>query len=467
MRQRLVVVGGDAAAMSAASAARRLRGPDDLEIVAFERGSYTSYSACGIPYFIGNDVDDLDALIARTPEQFAHNHAIEARIRHEVMTIDLDRRAVLARDLDTGDETWEAFDQLMIATGAVPIRPPLPGIEATGIFGVQTLDDGLAVRAALEAEPPRSAVVVGAGYIGLELAEALCARGIPVTVIQRGRTPMDTLDPDMGGMLVEAMRRFTMTLRLEETVTGFEIDGGRVRAVVTDQGTVPADLVILGLGVRPNSELAAAAGIPLGPTGAIAVDQRLRTRVAGVWAAGDCVEKFHRVSRRPVTIALGTHANKEGRTAGINLGGGYATFPGVLGTAVTKICDVEVGRTGLGEAEAEAAGFETVSVSVDSTTRAGYYPGARQIRTKLVAERGSGRLLGAQIVGQEGAAKRIDVLATALWHETTVSELLNVDLSYAPPFSPVWDPVLIAARKAWQRVEGDRRSPEPTGDTNP
>ncbi len=460
MRQRLVVVGGDAAAMSAASAARRLRGPDDLEIVAFERGSYTSYSACGIPYFIGNVVGDLDALIARTPEQFVHDHAIEARVRHEVMAIDLDRRAVRARDLATGDETWEAFDQLMIATGAVPTRPPLPGIDAAGIFGVQTLDDGLAVRAALEREPHRSAVVVGAGYIGLELAEALCARGIPVTVIQRGRTPMDTLDPDMGGMLVEAMRRFTMTLRLEETVTGFETDGGRVRAVVTDQGTVPADLVILGLGVRPNSELAAAAGIPLGPTGAIAVDQRLRTLVAGVWAAGDCVEKFHRVSRRPVTIALGTHANKEGRTAGINLGGGYATFPGVLGTAVTKICDVEVGRTGLGEAEAEAAGFEAVSVSVDSTTRAGYYPGARPIRTKLVAERGSGRLLGAQIVGEEGAAKRIDVLATALWHETTVSELLNVDLSYAPPFSPLWDPVLIAARKASQAVEAYR----PTND---
>jgi NADPH-dependent 2,4-dienoyl-CoA reductase/sulfur reductase-like enzyme len=458
MRQRLVVVGGDAAAMSAASAARRLRGPDDLEIVAFERGGYTSYSACGIPYFIGNVVGDLDALIARTPEQFVHDHAIEARVRHEVLVIDLDRRAVLARDLATGDETSEAFDQLMIATGAVPIRPPLPGINAAGIFGVQTLDDGLAVRAALEREPPRSAVVVGAGYIGLELAEALCARGIPVTVIQRGRTPMDTLDPDMGGMLVEAMRRFTMTLRLEEAVTGFETDAGRVRAVVTDQGTVPADLVILGLGVRPNSELAATAGIPLGPTGAIAVDQRLRTRVAGVWAAGDCVEKFHRVSRRPVTIALGTHANKEGRTAGINLGGGYATFPGVLGTAVTKICDVEVGRTGLGEAEAEAAGFEAVSVSVDSTTRAGYYPGARPIRTKLVAERGSGRLLGAQIVGEEGAAKRIDVLATALWHETTVSELLNVDLSYAPPFSPLWDPVLIAARKASQAVEADRQT---------
>jgi len=219
--------------------------------------------------------------------------------------------------------------------------------------------------------------------------------------------------------------------------------------------------VILGLGVRPNTALDEAAGIPLGPAGGIAVDQRLRTGVRGVWAGGDCVEKFHRVARRPVTLALGTHANKEGRTAGINIGGGYATFPGVLGTAVTKLCDVQVGRTGLGEAEARTAGFAPLCVTVDSTTRAGYYPGAKPIRTKLVAERGTGRLLGAQIAGEEGAAKRIDVLAMALWHDTTVEELLNTDLSYAPPFSPLWDPVLIAARKAWQRVEADRRSTRP------
>lgn len=458
MGQRLVVIGGDAAGMSAASAARRLRSPDELEIVAFDRGNYTSYSACGIPYFIGADVPNVQALIARTPQQFARDYAIDARIRHEVIAIDLARRAVLARDLDRRTESWEGFDQLMVATGAVPIRPDLPGVDAGGVFGVQTLDDGLAVRAALERDRPGRAVVVGAGYIGLELAEALCAWGVAVTVIERASTPMATLDPDMGSMLVPAMQRFGMTLRLRETVIGFDTDASRVRAVVTDQGTVPAEVVILGLGVRPNSALAQAAGVPLGPTGAIAVDQRLRTGIDGVWAAGDCVEKVHRVSRRPVTIALGTHANKEGRTAGINIGGGYATFPGVIGTAVTKICDVEVGRTGLGEAEAEVAGFQALSVAVDSTTRAGYYPGAKPIRTKIVAERGTGRLLGAQIVGEEGAAKRIDVLAMALWHDTTVRDLMNIDLSYAPPFSPLWDPVLIAARKAWQRVQADRPS---------
>jgi len=460
MTQRLIVIGGDAAGMSAASAARRQKGAEELAIVAFDRGNYTSYSACGIPYFIGNDVADVRTLIARTPEQFAEDHAIDARTAHEVLTIDLDRRAVLVRDLRRGAEDWEGFDQLMIATGAVPIRPPLPGADAQGIFGVQTLDDGLAVRAALEQHRPRRAVVVGAGYIGLELAEAFCAWDIAVTVIDRGPTPMAGLDADMGGLLTDAMHRLGMTLRLGETVTGFDTDAGRVRAVVTDQGAVPTDLVVLGLGVRPNMELAAQAGIPLGPAGGIAVDRRLRTGIEGVWAAGDCAEKFHRVSRRPVTIALGTYANREGRTAGINIGGGYATFPGVLGTAVTKICEVQVGRTGLGESEARAAGFDPISVAVDSTTRAGYYPGAKPIRTKLIAERGTGRLLGAQIVGEEGAAKRIDVLAMALWHETTVEELLNTDLSYAPPFSPVWDPVLIAARKTWQRVEADRRTTE-------
>jgi len=461
MAQRLVVIGADAAGMSAASAARRARGPEELEIVAFDRGNYTSYSACGIPYFIGNDVTDVDALIARTPEQFARNHGIDARIGHEVLHIDTDRQAVEVRDLRGGAGWWEGFDQMMVATGAVPIRPSLPGADAQGIFGVQTLDDGLAVRAALAQDRPRRVVVVGAGYIGLELAEALCAWGVHVTVIDRGQAPLAALDPDMGGMLVAAMHRFGMTLRLGETVTGFDTAAGKVSAVRTDHVTIPTDLVILGLGVRPNTALAVAAGIPLGPAGGIAVDQRLRTGVEGVWAGGDCVEKFHRVARRPVTLALGTHANKEGRTAGINIGGGYATFPGVLGTAVTKLCDVQVGRTGLGEAEARTAGFDPLCVTVDSTTRAGYYPGAKPIRTKLVAERGTGRLLGAQIVGEEGAAKRIDVLAMALWHDTTVEELLNTDLSYAPPFSPLWDPVLIAARKAWQRVEADRRSTRP------
>lgn len=454
MRERLVVIGGDAAGMSAASQARRRRTPDDLEIVAFERGNYTSYSACGIPYFVGGAVAELDSLIARSPQTFRDEFAIDARLGHEVTEIDVDRRAVRVRDLAAGGgERWERFDQLVIATGAVPARPAVPGADATGIYGVQTLDDGLAVRRALDEDRPRTAVVVGAGYIGLEMAEALVHRGLQVALVDRSPQPMATLDPDMGAPLADAMRQIGITLQLGESVVGFDTASGHVSAVVTDSRTLRADLVVLGLGARPNAELAEAAGIDTGTTGGIVTDRRMRTRLNGIWAAGDCVETFHRVSRRGVHIALGTHANKQGRVAGINIGGGYATFPGVLGTAVTKICGIEVARTGLGEREADQAGFAHEATVVDSTTRAGYYPGAQKIKIKIIAECRSGKLLGAQIVGAENAAKRIDALAVALWNEMTVEEMTGLDLSYAPPFSPVWDPVLIAARKAAEAIE--------------
>jgi NADPH-dependent 2,4-dienoyl-CoA reductase/sulfur reductase-like enzyme len=260
----------------------------------------------------------------------------------------------------------------------------------------------------------------------------------------------------MGALVTDALRGLGITVHEGERVTAFGTDGGGVTSVVTAEREVAADIVLLGLGNRPNVGLAREAGIPIGDSGGVAVDRRMQTRVPAVWAAGDCVESFHRVSRHPVVIALGTHANKQGRVAGINIGGGYATFHGVVGTAVSKVCDYEVARTGLNEREAAAAGFQHVTAVVDGTTRAGYFPGAKPIRIKMVAERRTGRLLGAQIIGREGAAKRIDVLALALWREMTVEELLAVDLSYAPPFSPVWDPVLIAARKTFEAVEGAR-----------
>jgi NADPH-dependent 2,4-dienoyl-CoA reductase/sulfur reductase-like enzyme len=455
VEERLVVIGGDAAGMSAASQARRRRGPDRLQIVVLEQGEHVSYSACGIPYLIGGEVPDVGQLIARPVSTFRQDLCIRVHLRHRVESIDLDGRVVRVRDLASGEDRRISFDQLMIATGAVPRRPPVPGIDAVGVFGVQTLDDGLAVRRALEGTSPRRAVVVGGGYIGLEMAEAFVRRGLEVTVVDGAPAVMSTLDPDMGGLVAEGMRELGISVRCGEQLTGIDTTSGRVAAVATEHGTYPADIVVLGLGVRPEVTLAQGAGVPVGASGAIAVDRRMRTGVPGVWAAGDCAEKFHRVSREPVAIALGTHANKEGRVAGINIGGEYATFPGVLGTAVSKICSLEVARTGLKESEASAAGFEALSVVVESTTRASYYPGAEMIKTKLVVEERSGRLLGAQIVGREGAAKRIDVLAAALWGEMTVDEILNLDLSYAPPFSPLWDPVLIAARKAWERVEQD------------
>jgi NADPH-dependent 2,4-dienoyl-CoA reductase/sulfur reductase-like enzyme len=455
--ERLVVIGGDAGGMSAASQARRHRGPGELSITAFERGRHTSYSACGIPYLVGGVVAHGEDLVVRTPEKFAQRD-IDVHVRHEATAVDLDRRQVHVRNLDDpGCERVEPFDQLMIATGATPIRPDVPGADAAGIFGVQVLDDGLALHRLFAGRdaPPKRAVVVGGGYIGLEMAEALVSRGLEVTLVEKASQPMGTLDPDMGALVAEAIRGIGVTLHLDEGVDGYETGrDGRVSAVVTSARTLPADLVVLGLGVRPDSRLAEEAGLGVGQdTGGIVVDRRMRTTAEGVWAAGDCVEVHHRVSRRPAAIALGTHANKQGRVAGINIGGGYATFPGVVGTAVSKICSLEIGRTGLREVDALGDGFEIETVMVESTTRAGYFPGSESITTKLIAERRSGRLLGAQIVGREGAAKRIDVLACALWNEMTVDEIAHLDLGYAPPFSPVWDPVLIAARKAWEQVE--------------
>ena len=451
-----MVIGGDAAGGSAASQAKK-RQPE-LDVVMFERGHTTSYSACGIPYWISGAIEDGAALVTRTPEQ--HRAAgIDVRMRTEVVGIDLDRRVVRWRELDGGREGDEPFDDLVHATGSVPMRPPIPGIDAQGVHGVQVLDDGAALRDALDRGSVRRVVVIGGGYIGLEIAEACRVRGLEVTVVDLSPTPVGTFDPDVGGFLAEAVRREGIELVLGDGAAAVETDAcGRARAVVTASGReLPCDLVVLGLGVRPAVALAREGGIPIGESGGIAVDHRMRTRVEGVWAAGDCVESLHRLSGLRVVVALGTHANKQGRVAGVNIGGGYATFPGVIGTAITKVCDTEAARTGLSSAEAERAGYSFVTAVVDSTTRAGYFPGAEPIRVKMIAEERSGRLLGAQVVGRSQAAKRIDALAICIWNEMTVDEILSLDLSYAPPFSPVWDPVLIAARKAFEAVEADGR----------
>jgi NADPH-dependent 2,4-dienoyl-CoA reductase/sulfur reductase-like enzyme len=375
-------------------------------------------------------------------------------MRHEVLEIDLDRRAVIARDAAGQGLVREEFDQLVYATGAVPVRPEWARIDDGGVFGVQTLDDGAAIHAWLDRDPrPRKAVVVGGGYIGVEMAEAMVKRGLDVTLLEKSGQPMSTVDPDMGQRVVDAIRVLGIKIHTDAHVQGLETAGGRVRAVVTPDGVYQADVVVLGLGVRPNTALAAESGIPLGVTGGLRTDLRMRViGVPGVWAAGDCVQTVHLISGQPVHVPLGTHANKQGRVAGINIGGGYATFPGVIGTAITKVCELEVARTGLTEREASAAGYAYVTASVDSTSRAGYYPGAARMTIKLIAEKRTGLLLGAQIVGREEAAKRIDGLAIAIWNRMTVEEMTALDLGYAPPFAPVWDPVLIAARKATEAV---------------
>ncbi|MEU6000613.1 FAD-dependent oxidoreductase [Streptomyces sp. NPDC047197] len=448
-RERLVVIGGDAAGMSAASQARRLKDPKELEIVAFERGHFTSYSACGIPYWVGGDVPSRDELIARTPEEH-RERGIDLRMCTEVMEIDPEGRRVRTRDLESGAEDWTAYDKLVIGTGARPIRPALPGIDAPGVHGVQTLDDGQALLETLARTPGRRAVVIGAGYIGVEMAEALIQRRYEVTVVNRGAEPMSTLDPDMGRLVHDAMSGMGI-----EMVNGAEVtkiltgDDGRVRAVATEDAEYPADVVVLGIGVRPETSLAQAAGLPLGQHGGLLTDLAMRVRGhENIWAGGDCVEVLDLVSGRERHIALGTHANKHGQVIGSNVGGSYATFPGVVGTAVSKVCDLEIARTGLREKEARAAGLQYATVTIESTSRAGYYPGAAVMTVKMIAERLTGKLLGVQIVGREGAAKRVDIAAVALTARMTVDQMTALDLGYAPPFSPVWDPVLVAARKA-------------------
>jgi NADPH-dependent 2,4-dienoyl-CoA reductase/sulfur reductase-like enzyme len=450
-RERLVVVGGDAAGMSAAANARRRRSPDDLAIDVYERGPHVSYAACGIPYYVGQLVPAAENLIARRPEQF-EAEGIGVHRRHEVRAVDTVQRRVLVQPLDGGEERWEPYDHLLIATGSVPVRPQVPGIDARGVFGLNTLESGMAVYRFLEEERPRRAVIVGGGYIGLEMAEALCLRGLEVALVEKEEQVMLTLDADMAGPIAQELERVGVELHLGESLTALETADGRVQAVVTDAGTIPCDLVVLGLGVRPNSELAREAGIGLGVRGAIVVNERMQTDTAGVWAAGDCAQTFHLVSRRPFWVALGTVANKQGRVAGINLGGGYATFPGVVGTAITRVCDLEISRTGLQEREVRELGWEHVAVRVEAPTRAHYYPDAGRMAVKLLAERGSGRLLGGQIVGTDGAGKRVDVIAAALHAGMTVEEFVHLDLAYAPPFSPVWDPLLVAARQLLSRV---------------
>jgi NADPH-dependent 2,4-dienoyl-CoA reductase/sulfur reductase-like enzyme len=456
MTERLVVVGGDAAGMSAAMQVRR-RQPD-REIVVLEKGRWTSYSACGIPYVVGGVVDGIDDLVARPPEEF-RRHDIDVRLRHEARAIDLDARTVEAWDHEAGEIVRLDYDQLHLATGAVPVRPPLPGLDLPFVHGVQNLDDAGRLLDAAEAEggPDARVVVVGGGYIGIEMAEAFVQRRAKVTLVEGSGQVMPTLDADMAAPLATAMDKIGIDVRLDTRVEEIE-EGGRTdraRGVVVAGGErLPADVVVLGLGVLPNAELAKEAGLELGVKGAVRVDRRQRTSAEGVWAAGDCCESFHVIAKVPVHIPLGTVANKQGRVAGINLAGDYSAFPGVLGTAVSKVCQTEVGRSGLSEREAERYGFGYVTATVEATSRAGYFPDAKPVTLKLLAERLSRRVIGAQVLGAEGAAKRIDVLATAMWAGMTVDDVVELDLGYAPPFGPVWDPVHIGARQLVRALDG-------------
>ncbi|MGI6783633.1 MAG: FAD-dependent oxidoreductase [Aminivibrio sp.] len=453
-KERIVIIGADAAGMSAAGQARKLL--PGAEITAYERSPHCSYAACGIPYYTAGLVESETRLIARTPGQFLERQNIVVRTRCEVLSVNTDEGSMTVRDLESGKEFSDRFDKLLFATGAVPAIPPVEGSDAKGVFSLSTLESGIAVRKFADEERPKRVTVIGGGYIGLEMAEAFsCIRGLEVTLLDKSPQVMNTFDPDMAEFMAQAIREAGTELRLGEGLVAFGVKDGRVRTVITEKGEIETDMVVMGLGVRPNTALAREAGLELSVRDSIRVDGSMATSRPNVWAAGDCASTTHLITGKPFWIALGTVANKTGRVAGISMGGGGASFGGVVGTAMSKHCAFETARTGLTEKEAAEHGFKYVSTVIKTKTRAGYYPGAEVMHVKLVAEKGTGRLLGGQIVGGQGAAKRVDILATALTAKMTLQELIDLDLGYAPPFSPVWDPVQIAGRSLLGKMGGE------------
>ena len=444
-KPKLVIIGGDAAGMSAASKVRREN--PGYEIIVFEKSGFTSYSACGIPYFISGKVGTYEELIVRSPEEFIQKYKIDVRLFHEVIEVDTKNNQVLVRNLEDRTQFWESYVQLLIATGGKSFCPEVENREADGVFGVQSLKGGIRLDHFIQKNKPKTAVIVGGGYIGLEMAEALIIKGLKVTLINLTGEIMNTLDPDMGKIVHNAMKNLGVKIYVNEALRHFEAKNNTVTAVVTDKKTIKADLVILGMGTSPNTAFLKHSKINLTEKGAIKVNRQQRTNIKNVWAAGDCAMTYNLVSKKPFYIALGTVANKTGLVAGSNILGKEARFPGVVATAVCKICVYEVARTGLLEKELGDLGIDYVQVIIKTKSRAHYYPNAKDIYVKLLAEKGTGKLLGGQIIGEEGAAKRIDVLATALTNKLTLQHIIDLDLSYAPPFSPVWDPVQTAARK--------------------
>ncbi|WP_426564784.1 FAD-dependent oxidoreductase [Angustibacter sp. McL0619] len=448
MTRRLVVIGADAAGMSAASQALRVAAHlgRDLEVIAFESTEHTSYSQCGIPYWVAGDVDGADALVARTAEQHRAN-GIDLRLGSAVTSIDLDAGHVVV-DGGSGEQRV-GFDELMIGTGAEPILPDWAR-EVPSVLAMKTMDDGAAWRrllAATDGQAPESVLVVGGGFIGVEAAESFAKRGVRTTLVTRSSEPMaHSLDPQMGALVRRGLEDLGVEVVTGAEVSGIESRDGLIGAACVSGVEHRADAVALAIGVRPRVGLARAAGLPLGDHGGLVPDDRQQV-ADGIWAAGDCCEVWDRLLESHWYTPLGTHANKAGKVAGTNIGGGTARFAGSVGTAITRAGAAEVARTGLLPAWAGERGLDAVQVTIESTTAAGYMPEADPVTVSVVGERGSGRLLGGQIVGGRGAGKRIDVLAMALWSGLTAADVVDADLAYCPPFSPTWDPVQIACRK--------------------
>jgi NADPH-dependent 2,4-dienoyl-CoA reductase/sulfur reductase-like enzyme len=441
MTGTFVVIGGDAAGMSAASKAKREN--PDLDVVVFEQGDWVSYAACGMPYFLKGDIETLDDLVQVTPEQFREQRDIDLRMHHEVVGIDPEAGTVT---VEGPDERFEQpYDDLLIATGAHAIQPPLDGIDLDGVFTLHDMDHADEIDAALDEFSPETAAVVGGGYVGIEIAEALAEHEIDVGLFEMLPHVLQPFGESVATEVEDHLREQGVDLYLDTAVDGFGGEGTVEEVLVGDE-SVAADLVIVGVGVAPNTELAEEGGIETGPTGAIATDEYGRTNYEDIYAAGDCAEATHVVTGEPDHVPLALTANRAGRAIGQTITGAPTETGPIAGTAIVKAFDLGAARTGiLDEERAREAGFDPVDVEISAPSRAHYYPGATELTIRLVADRETERVLGASIVGREGV-KRIDTVATALHGEMTVTELQNLDLAYAPPFSPTWDPIATAAK---------------------
>ena len=438
----VVIVGGVAGGATAAARIRRL--DEQAQIVVFERTGYVSYANCGLPYFIGGTIADPQALTLQTPESFAARFRVAMKVRHEVTAIHRDRKTVSVINLATGEEFEEPYDKLILSPGAKPTLPRLPGVGLKKVFTLRTVEDTFRIKEFVDTEHPRSAVIAGGGFIGLELAENLCELGVDVTIVQRPKQLMNPLDPDMASFIHAEMRRHGVKLALGHTVEGFQETGGSVEVLLKDEAPLHADMVVLAIGVTPDTHLAQQAGLALGIKGSILVDDRMQTSDPDIYAVGDAVQVKHSVTDQDALISLAGPANKQGRIAADNICGYDSHTCGSQGSSIIKVFDLTAAVTGVNQTAAEKAGLKTGSVILSPMSHAGYYPGGKLMTLKVVFEPGTYRLLGAQIVGYEGVDKRIDVLATALHAGMRATELEELDLAYAPPYSSAKDPVNMA-----------------------
>lgn len=439
---KVVIVGGVAGGATAAARIRRL--DEKAEIVVFERSGYISYANCGLPYYIGDVITDPEELTLQTPESFFSRFRIDMKVHHEVTAIHPDKKAVSVKNLETGKEFEESYDKLILSPGAKPTQPRLPGVGIQKLFTLRTVEDTFRIKEYINRHHPKSAVLAGGGFIGLELAENLRDLGMDVTIVQRPKQLMNPFDADMASFIHSEMRKHGVTLALGHTVEGFEEKDGGVDVLLKDEKPLHADMVVLAIGVTPDTHLAEEAGLKLGIKGSIVVNDRMETSVPDIYAAGDAVQVKHYVTGQDALISLAGPANKQGRIIADNICGGDSRYLGSQGSSVIKVFDMTAAVTGINETNAHKAGLDTDTVILSPMSHAGYYPGGKVMIMKVVFERETYRLLGAQIVGYEGVDKRIDVLAAAIHAGLKAPRLKDLDLAYAPPYSSAKDPVNMA-----------------------